>query len=74
MTVELEHVLGAEDVRQVIEAAEQAGSVRASELTELVEAHELSELEVDALRRELDQRGIEVVEDEKEAEKEPAAA
>ncbi len=66
MTVELEHVLGAEDVRQVIEAAEQAGSVRASELAELVEAHELSELEVDALHRELDQRGIEILEDEKE--------
>src|SRR5438309_4958912 len=72
MTVEIENVLGAEDVRQVIEAAEQAGSVRASELTELVEAHELSELEVEALRRELDQRGIEIVEDEKEQEKEQA--
>jgi RNA polymerase primary sigma factor len=66
MTVEIEHVLGAEDVRQVIESAEQAGFVRASELAELVEAHELSDLEVEALRRELDQRGIEVQEDEKE--------
>ena len=67
MTVEIEHVLGADDVRQVIESAEQAGSVRAAELTELVDAHELSELEIEALHRELDQRGIEVlVEDEKE--------
>ena len=66
MTVEIEHVLGAEDVRQVIESAEQAGSLRASELAELVEAHELGDLEVDALRRDLDQRGIEILEDEKE--------
>src|SRR6186713_1344570 len=66
MTVEIEHVLGAEDVRQVIESAEQAGSVRASELAELVDAHELGDLEVAELNRVLDQRGIEVVEDEKE--------
>ena len=63
MTVEIEHVLGAEDVRQVIETAEQAGSIRASELAELVEAHELSELEAEALHRELEQRGIDIVED-----------
>ena len=67
MTVEIENVLGAEDVRQVIESAEQAGSVRASELAELVEAHELSDLEVEALHRELDQRGIEILEDEEGA-------
>src|SRR6187397_2076884 len=66
MTVEIEHVLGAEDVRGVIESAEQAGSVRASEVAELVEAHELSDLEVDALNRVLDQRGIEIVDDAKE--------
>ena len=63
MTVEIESVLGAEDVRQVIESAEQAGSMRASELAELVEAHELAELEAEALRRELEQRGIDIVEE-----------
>src|SRR3989441_404503 len=66
MTVEIEHVLGAEDVRQVIETAEQAGSLRASELTDLVEAHELGELEAEALHRELEQRGIDIVEDSPE--------
>src|SRR6266545_4201233 len=50
MSAEIDHVLGAEDVRLVIEAAEQAGSVRASELTELVEAHELDPLQADALQ------------------------
>ena len=67
MTVEIESVLVAEDVRQVIETAEQAGSIRASELAELVEAHELGELEAEALRRELEQRGIEIVEEKEEA-------
>ena len=67
MTVEIESVLGAEDVRQVIETAEQAGSVRASELAELVEAHELSELEAEALHRECEQRGIDIVEEKEEA-------
>ncbi len=66
MTVELEHVLRAEDVRLVIEAAEQAGSVRASELAELAEAHDLDTLEAEALQRELEQRGIEIVEDGRE--------
>src|SRR5213593_172808 len=71
MTVEIEHVLLAEDVREVIETAEQAGSVRASELTELVETHEMSELEAEALHRECEQRGIEVVEDKDKEEQPP---
>src|SRR5881397_1727153 len=71
MTVEIEHVLLAEDVREVIETAEQAGSVRASELTELVETHEMSELEAEALHLECEQRGIEVVEDKDKEEQPP---
>ena len=67
MTVEIESVLGAEDVRQAIESAEQAGSIRASELAELVEAHELGELEAEALRRELEQRAIDIIEEKEEA-------
>ena len=45
----------------------QAGSIRASELAELVEAHELSELEAEALHRECEQRGIDIVEEKEEA-------
>ena len=66
MTVEIEHVLTTEDVRELIETAEQAGSVRASELAELVERHEMNELEAEALHRECEQRGIDVVEDKEE--------
>src|SRR5215204_4989496 len=67
MTVEIESVLDAEDVRQVIETAEQAGSIRASELAEHVETHELGEHEAEALHRELEQRGIDIVEEKEEA-------
>src|SRR5438034_11128279 len=71
MTVEIEHVLTAEDVREVIETAEQAGSVRASELIELVDRQEMNELEAEALHRECEQRGLDVVE-EKEEQQPPA--
>src|SRR5215204_430566 len=71
MTVEIEHVLGTEDVRQIIEAAEQAGSIRSSELADLVETHELSELEAEALHRECEQRGIDIVDDKDKEEPPP---
>src|SRR4051794_32237778 len=71
MTVEIEHVLGTEDVRQIIETAEQAGSIRSSELADLVETHELSELEAEALHRECEQRGIDIVDDKDKEEPPP---
>ncbi len=43
-------------------ACEQTGSIRAPDVTEIVESHELSGLEHEALVRELDKRGIEIVE------------
>jgi len=66
--VDLEPLLRSDDVRALLEAAEQSGSLRAAELGELVEAHELDPLEQDALARELEQRGIEVLEHAPEAE------
>jgi RNA polymerase primary sigma factor len=65
MTVEIDHVLATEDVRQLIETAEQHGSVRVSELTDLIETHELAPLEAEALQRELEQRGVDLIDDEK---------
>ena len=61
-TVDIDHLLQLDDLRQLLEAAEQSGSVQAADLAELLDAHELDPLEHDALARELDQRGIEVVE------------
>jgi RNA polymerase primary sigma factor len=66
----IESILENEELRGLIEAAEPTGSIRQADLAEFLELHPLEPLEVDALYRELDQRGIEVVE-EKEREPTP---
>jgi RNA polymerase primary sigma factor len=70
-TAEIESVLGSEDLRHLLETAEQSGAVRQSELAEVLEPLELDELELEALRRELDQRGIDVLDEEKAPERPP---
>ena len=60
--IDIEHILGAEEIRLLLEQAEQAGTIRASDLAEIAETYELTELEQDSLLRELDQRSIEIVE------------
>jgi RNA polymerase primary sigma factor len=62
-TIDIEHLLRNDDLQQLLETAEQSGSLRATELSEILETHELDALEQDALYRELDRRGIDVVED-----------
>jgi RNA polymerase primary sigma factor len=64
-TAEIESVLGSEDLRNLLDGAEQSGTVRQTELAELLEPLELNELEVEALHRELEARGIDVVEEDK---------
>src|SRR5438067_12386758 len=72
MTVDLiESILQNEELQALIEAAELQGSMRQSELAEVLEAHPLDPLETDALYRELDQRGIEIVDEEREREPPP---
>src|SRR5438270_3416169 len=73
MTVDLiESILQNEELQALIEAAELQGSLRQSELAEVLEARPLDPLETDALYRELDQRGIEIVDEEREQrEREP---
>ena len=71
-TVDIDHLLRNDELLQLLDAAEQAGSLKATELAEVVETHELDALEQDALYRELDRRGIEVVVDEPK-EEEPRA-
>jgi RNA polymerase primary sigma factor len=65
-TIDIDHLLHNEEIQQLLESAEQAGSVRAAEIAELAELHELDPLEQEAFSRELEQRGIEVVADEPE--------
>jgi RNA polymerase primary sigma factor len=66
-TVELDSLLANQEFQQLLEAAEQSGSIRHAELAEVLEPLELGLLETDAVYRELDQRGIEVIEEAKEA-------
>jgi RNA polymerase primary sigma factor len=66
VTADIDQLVRLEDVAALLETAESSGSVRQSELTELVEAQQFEPLEVDALHRELEGRGIEIVDDERE--------
>ena len=61
-TVDIETLLGQDDLRSLIEACEHTGAIRAPEVHEIVETHELDALEQEALVRELEKRGIEIVE------------
>ena len=61
-TVDIETLLAQDELRSLLETCEQTGSIRAPDVTEIVETHELSGLEHEALVRELDKRGIEIVE------------
>jgi RNA polymerase primary sigma factor len=62
-TVDIDSLIGTEDLRLLLEAGEQSGAIRATDLADVLEAHELSVLEHEALLRELDTRGIDVVEE-----------
>jgi len=71
MPVEIESILQHEDVQLLLEASESSGSVRQSELNDLTELHEFDVFELDLLYRELETRGVDVVDDTKEVEKAP---
>ncbi len=69
----VEITLGHEELRPLLESAETSGTIRRLELTELLEPHELAPFEMEALERELEARGFELV-DEPEEKKEPTPA
>ena len=69
----VEITLAHDELRPLLESAESSGTIRRLELTELLEPHELAPLEVEAVERELEARGFELV-DEPEEKKEPAPA
>ena len=50
-TAEIEAVLGSEDLRNLLEVAEQSGAVKHAELAEVLEPLELDEMEREALQR-----------------------
>ena len=69
--VEIESIIQHEDVQAILEASEASGTLRQSELNDLAEAHEFDVFDVDLLYRELETRGVEIVDDTKEIEKAP---
>jgi RNA polymerase primary sigma factor len=66
--LEIERLLEIDELRELVENAEVAGTLRVAELHDVVEPLELDALELEAIQHELDKRGVEVV----EAEPEPA--
>jgi RNA polymerase primary sigma factor len=72
-TVDIDHLLRNDELQQLLDTAEQAGSLKATALADVLETHELDALEQDALYRELDRRGIEVIVDEQKDEEPPPA-
>ena len=71
-TVEIESILGTEELAALLEAGEASGQIRQAELQELLEPLELDVLELEAVHMELDRRGIELVAEEPEKEKDAA--
>ena len=66
MAVDFESLVQHEELQQLVEAAEVTGTIRYAELTEAFDLLQLDPLEVDAIYRELEQRGIDVIENEAE--------
>jgi RNA polymerase primary sigma factor len=64
MTVQIDNVLAAPELQELFEAAEQTGSLRYAHLVEALEPLRLDPLETDGVYRELEQRGIEILEPE----------
>jgi RNA polymerase primary sigma factor len=60
-TVEIESILGSEELVALLEASESSGQLRQLELVEVLEPLELDPLETEAVYQELDRRGIELL-------------
>ena len=71
-TVEIESILSNEELAALLETGEANGQVRQAELQEILEPLELDALELDAVYMELDRRGIELLPDEAEKERDAA--
>jgi RNA polymerase primary sigma factor len=74
MTVKIETILQFEEVQGLLERVQGSGAVDTAELNAVVEALELDSVETEALLYELEQRGIELVEQLELKEKQPQPA
>jgi RNA polymerase primary sigma factor len=59
----IDSIVQTEEVVQLLEAAEMAGSVGTTQLLEVLEPHGLDPIEIDAVYRMFEERGIDVVEE-----------
>jgi RNA polymerase primary sigma factor len=73
MADEIATVLQSDEARELIDRAESAGFVDGVELSETIDTLELDPLLVETLYRELEERGVEIVEPTKEPAREPTA-
>jgi RNA polymerase primary sigma factor len=71
--VEIDNILATPELHELVESAEQTGSLRYADLAEVLEVLRLDPLETDAVYRGLEQRGIEITEQqhEQQAETQP---
>ena len=74
MTVKIETILQFEEVQGLLERAQGSGAADPAELNAVLEALELDSVETNALLSELEQRGIELVEQLELKEKQPQPA
>ncbi len=65
-TVDFETLFQSEDFQQLLEAADSQGSIKSAELSELLDVHGFDAIESDLVFRELEARGYELIEDDKE--------
>jgi RNA polymerase primary sigma factor len=69
--VEIDNILATPELHELVDSAEQTGSLRYTDLAEVLELLRLDPLETDAVYRGLEQRGIEVTEHDQQAEPQP---
>ena len=67
MAIELDLLAQSEELRLLVETAEQAGTISAEALAEAVELHDLDAVEAELLLHELETRGVDVVAEPAEA-------
>ena len=65
-TVDFETLFQSEDFLQLLEVADAQGSVKTAEVAELLDVHGFDPVESDLVFRELEARGYELIEDERE--------
>jgi RNA polymerase primary sigma factor len=59
------HALTGQELEELLEAAEESGSLRRSRVAQILEHHELEPFELAAVYRELEQQGLELIDDER---------